>query len=122
MFFIESICFKEEILQKNITDVKVHGPDYDDFEDKELAAQDFLKRIEHYEEIYETLENEELEEQISYIKVINAGEELVIHKHSGPLQARIGYWLMNLHITQRKIYLTRHGESELNLKGQKLIS
>ncbi len=101
-------------------DVKVHGPDYDKFEDKELAAKDFMKRIEHYEEVYETIENEELDGQISYIKVINAGAELVIHKHNGPLQARIGYWLMNTHITKRKIYLTRHGESELNVVGQRV--
>ena len=61
---------------------------------------------------------EENEGHLSYIKVINAGEKLVINRHVGNLQAKVGYWLMNLHITPRTIYLTRHGESEFNVQGK----
>jgi 6-phosphofructo-2-kinase/fructose-2,6-biphosphatase 2 len=50
--------------------------------------------------------------------MINAGERLVINRHCGNLQSRIGYWLLNIHITPRTIYLTRHGESEMNLLGK----
>lgn len=34
------------------------------------------------------------------------------------IQSRIVYYLMNIHVTPRSIYLCRHGESELNLTGR----
>ncbi|XP_022236927.1 6-phosphofructo-2-kinase/fructose-2,6-bisphosphatase 4-like, partial [Limulus polyphemus] len=34
------------------------------------------------------------------------------------IQSRIVYYLMNIHITPRSIYLTRHGESKFNLQGR----
>ena len=34
------------------------------------------------------------------------------------IQSRIVYYLMNIHVTPRSIYLCRHGESELNLAGR----
>jgi hypothetical protein len=35
------------------------------------------------------------------------GEKVVVHKHEGHIQSRIVYYLMNIHITPRTIYLTR---------------
>ena len=97
--------------------MKVHGPDYEGMNQEE-AVQDFLKRIEHYEDCYIPLGDDESEKRLSYMKVINAGERLVINRSAGNLQSRIGYWLMNIHIQPRTIYLTRHGESELNVEGR----
>lgn len=114
--FLESVCDNPEIVECNLKDVKVHGPDYKDI-DKEEAIKDFLKRIDHYKEVYETMD-EEHEGHLSYMKIFNAGEKLVINKHEGNLQSRIVYWLMNIHITPRTIYLTRHGESLCNLSGK----
>lgn len=37
---------------------------------------------------------------------------------SDHIQGRIIYYLMNIHIQPRSIYLCRHGESEMNLKGR----
>merc|ERR1719228_3217456 len=85
--------------------------------DKEEALRDFLKRIDHYNEVYETME-EEHEGHLSFMKIVNAGEKLIVNRHEGNLQSRIVYWLMNIHITPRTIYLTRHGESENNLVGK----
>ncbi len=115
--FIESVCSDEDIISANVAEVKVHGPDYAHVESKEEAARDFLLRLEHYEEQYVPM-CEENENHLSYIKVINAGEKLVINRHVGNLQAKVGYWLMNLHLTPRTIYLTRHGESEFNVQGR----
>lgn len=33
-------------------------------------------------------------------------------------QGRIIYYLMNIHITPRSIYICRHGESESNIQGR----
>jgi len=114
--FLESICDSPQLIQTNIIDVKVHSPDYKNM-DKEEALRDFLRRINHYEAVYEPME-EESESHLSFMKIVNAGEKLIIHRHEGNLQSRIVYWLMNIHITPRTIYLTRHGESEHNLAGK----
>jgi len=114
--FLESICDSPQLIETNILDVKIHSPDYDDM-DKEKALSDFLQRIEHYNEIYVPM-GEEHESHLSFMKVVNAGEKLIINRHEGNLQSRIVYWLMNIHITPRTIYLTRHGESMHNTVGK----
>ena len=78
----------------------------------EAALSDFLLRIEHYQEKYQLLD-EEKENQLSYMKIFNTGEKVVVHKHEGHIQSRIVYYLMNIHITPRTIYLTRVTKSLL---------
>ena len=52
------------------------------------------------------------------VKIIDAGRRfLVLHTH-GFIQSRIVFFVMNLHIRPRVIYLSRHGESELNVAGR----
>ncbi|XP_029731474.2 6-phosphofructo-2-kinase/fructose-2,6-bisphosphatase isoform X3 [Aedes albopictus] len=134
LFFVESICDDPQIIEQNIMikvsgleylpplvsfngieEVKVSSPDYRNM-NMEEALNDFRLRIEHYQERYEPLV-EEIETNLSYMKIYNTGEKVVVHKHEGHIQSRIVYYLMNIHITPRTIYLTRHGESEHNLKG-----
>ena len=88
--FLESICDNPELIETNILDVKVHSPDYDNM-DKEEALSDFLQRIEHYNEVYIPMA-EEHESHLSFMKVVNAGEKLIINRHEGNLQSRIVYW------------------------------
>lgn len=115
LFFVESICDDPEIIEANIIEVKVHSPDYQNC-NKDDALQDFVKRIEHYQMSYQTL-NEEKENH-SFMKIYNAGEKVIVHRHEGHIQSRVVYYLMNIHITPRSIYLTRHGESLLNVQGR----
>ena len=114
--FLESICTADEIVESNVREVKVHSPDYKGVDATE-AISDFLERIRHYEAIYEPI-CEESESHLAFIKLYNAGEKYVIHKHDGYLQSKIVYWIMNVHITPRTIYLTRHGESMYNVAGK----
>lgn len=81
------------------------SPDYANM-NMEAALKDFLLRIEHYQERYQLLD-EENEKSISFMKIFNTGEKVVVHKHEGHIQSRIVYYLMNIHITPRTIYLTR---------------
>uniref|UniRef100_A0A1Q3FXF3 Putative fructose-6-phosphate n=1 Tax=Culex tarsalis TaxID=7177 RepID=A0A1Q3FXF3_CULTA len=115
LFFVESVCDDPQIIEQNIMEVKVSSPDYRNM-NMDQALSDFRLRIEHYQERYEMLE-EDTEKELSYMKIFNTGEKVVVHKHEGHIQSRIVYYLMNIHITPRTIYLTRHGESEHNLKG-----
>ncbi|CAG0879310.1 unnamed protein product [Darwinula stevensoni] len=118
LFFVESICDDPQIIDANIREVKVNSPDYKEHQmGIEERTQDFLKRIEHYREVYETLDEKE-ENHLSFMQIFNTGEKVLVHRHSGHIQSRVVYYLMNIHVTPRTIYLTRHGESVHNLKGR----
>ena len=119
LFFVESICDDPKIIEANILEVKVTSPDYKHF-DKETILHDFLERINHYEKLYETLD-ENLEPDLAYLKIFDTGRKVTVHKHEGHIQARIVYYLMNVRITPRTIYLTRHGESYNNVIGNLLF-
>ncbi len=75
----------------------------------DTVVEDFKKRIQHYADQYETLD-EALEPGLSFIKIFNAGEKVLVHKHEGHIQSRVVYYLMNINLRPRTIYLTRHGE------------
>ncbi|KAI9005310.1 6-phosphofructo-2-kinase-domain-containing protein [Gaertneriomyces semiglobifer] len=113
--FIESICTDKDILQNNI-EMKLQGPDYKNIP-REQAMKDFVARTENYERAYETVGETE-EEDLSYIKLINVGRTVVTHNVHGYLESQCVFYLMQMHIDARTIYLTRHGESTYNLSGR----
>lgn len=55
---------------------------------------------------------------LSYIKIFDVGSRYLVNRVQDHIQSRIVYYLMNIHVTPRSIYLCRHGESELNLVGR----
>lgn len=55
---------------------------------------------------------------MTYVKITNVGHQVVIHRIQDYLQSRLVYFLTNLHIKPRSIWLSRHGESEYNLDGK----
>uniref|UniRef100_A0A667GAP7 6-phosphofructo-2-kinase/fructose-2,6-biphosphatase 4 n=1 Tax=Lynx canadensis TaxID=61383 RepID=A0A667GAP7_LYNCA len=115
-FFVESICVDPEVIAANIVQVKLGSPDYVNH-DSDKATEDFMRRIECYENSYESLD-EDLDRDLSYIKIMDVGQSYVVNRVADHIQSRIVYYLMNIHVTPRCIYLCRHGESELNLKGR----
>lgn len=56
--------------------------------------------------------------ELSLIKVIDVGRRFLVNRVQDHIQSRIVYYLMNIHVQPRTIYLCRHGESEFNLKGK----
>ncbi|ORY92088.1 6-phosphofructo-2-kinase-domain-containing protein [Syncephalastrum racemosum] len=104
--FIESICDKQEIVLANIRNVKVLSPDYIGWEADDVV-QDYKKRIEQQESVYETIADTKL----PFVKLINVGERLIVNKVQGYLQSRIVYYLMNLHNQPRTVYFAREGKS-----------
>lgn len=59
-----------------------------------------------------------LSRDLSYIKIMDVGRRYLVNRVLDHIQSRIVYYLMNIHITPRSIYLCRHGESDLNIKGR----
>ncbi|EOD45410.1 Fructose-bisphosphatase [Neofusicoccum parvum] len=113
--FVESKCDDEELIMQNILEVKTTSPDYKG-QDPEVAAQDFRNRIRNYEKVYQTIDEDEYD--LTYVKLIDVGKQVIINKIRDYLQSRVVYYLMNLHIKPRSIWLSRHGESKYNLSGQ----
>ncbi|XP_041655118.1 6-phosphofructo-2-kinase/fructose-2,6-bisphosphatase 1-like isoform X1 [Cheilinus undulatus] len=116
VFFVESICDDPEIIAENIKQVKFGSPDYVD-RDIDEANEDFLKRIECYRASYMPIDDER-DRKLSYIKIFDVGSRYLVNRVQDHIQSRIVYYLMNIHVTPRSIYLSRHGESELNLLGR----
>ncbi len=130
--FVESKCDDEKLIMSNILEVKTTSPDYKG-QDPEEAARDFRKRISNYERVYETID--ESERGYTYVKLINVGHQVIINLIQDYLSSRLVYYLINLHIKPRHIWLSRvsnssgsevfqetnahqHGESEYNLQGK----
>jgi 6-phosphofructo-2-kinase / fructose-2,6-biphosphatase 2 len=102
--FVESKCDDEDLIMSNILEVKTTSPDYAGL-DPDVAARDFRNRIRNYEKIYQTLDDDE--SKLSYIKIMNVGKQVIINRIQDYLQSRVVYYLMNLHIKPRSIWLSR---------------
>jgi 6-phosphofructo-2-kinase/fructose-2,6-biphosphatase 2 len=102
--FVESICDDEDIIMSNILEVKTTSPDYQG-KDPESAAQDFRNRIRNYEKVYQTIDADESD--LTYLKIMNVGKQVIINRIQDYLQSRVVYYLMNLHIKPRSIWLSR---------------
>jgi broad specificity phosphatase PhoE len=111
--FIESICEDEAVVEANVRENKLRSPDYADV-DPEEAVRDFRARIAEYERHYEPIDDEDK----SYVKLIDVGRQVVVNRMEGYLEARIIFFLMNLHPSRRHIWLARHGESRFNVQGR----
>ena len=93
LFFVESICNDDTIIESNIKEVKTASPDYTNFtEDRVL--DDFKKRIGHYKQKYQTLD-ESFEPDYSFMKISDRGTKVMVHKQEGHIQSRIFCFLMS---------------------------
>ncbi|KAK2739026.1 hypothetical protein FQN57_006708 [Myotisia sp. PD_48] len=105
--FIESSCTDERIIEENVRRVKISSPDYVGWNAQD-AVKDYLARISARIPLFETMEEPEL----NYIKMFNAGERMKINNCGfGYLHHRIVFYLLNLHIKNRRTYFVRAGTS-----------
>lgn len=115
IIFLETICNDRAMIDRNIELKIQQSPDYADEPDHEVALQDFKDRLRNYEKMYEPVT------EGSYIKMIDmvSGRgKMEVNSISGYLPGRIVFFLVNTHITPRPILLTRHGESQDNVRGR----
>lgn len=117
IIWIESICDLPEIIEYNIKKTKINSPDYKNWKNPEQAAEDFRKRIQEYEKIYDPLSIKSDGFCSSFIKLINQGDKMIIRNVRGYVESKIISYLTNLHTGNRPIYFLCHGESEFNEKG-----
>ncbi|KDQ60547.1 hypothetical protein JAAARDRAFT_124427 [Jaapia argillacea MUCL 33604] len=114
VIFLESVCDDPAIIAANVALKVTSGdPDYKDMS-REEAKRDFLRRIKEYEAVYETI----TEPNLSYLRIIDVGDQVSVCRIHGYLQSRIAFYLMNLHLKPRSIFFSRHGESQFNVEGK----
>ncbi|WWC72004.1 uncharacterized protein I206_105963 [Kwoniella pini CBS 10737] len=114
LMFLESFCDDPVVIAANVALKASSGdPDYAGMS-REDAERDFRKRIEQYESVYQTI----TEPDISYCRILNVGQRVTINRIQSYLQSRVAFYLMNLHLKPRSIYLSRHGESMYNVEGK----
>ena len=106
VIFVESKCDDENLIMANIRDVKTTSPDYQG-QDPEKAALDFRNRIRNYEKVYKSLNEDGDEDDLTFLKIMNVGKQVIINRIRDYLQSRIVYYLMNLHIRPRSVWLSR---------------
>ncbi|EPY50764.1 6-phosphofructo-2-kinase [Schizosaccharomyces cryophilus OY26] len=117
IMFLESVCTDEALFQQNMV-LKARGPDYEGF-DAEEALVDLQKRVELYRKYYEPIdEREEGLPFLQYVKVINVGIKVITHNIEGFLTGQAVYFMLNLNIRKRQIWLTRPGESNDTIAGR----
>ena len=93
------------MIEANVREVKIYSPDYKNVDSK-TAIDDFLERIRLYEMKYEAID-EKLDKHLSFIKIYNVGERFLVNRVLGHIQSRVVYFLMNIRVLPRTIYLTR---------------
>ncbi len=109
--FVELRTWDPGVIEANIRETKVTSPDYAGV-DPEEAASDFRARIAQYESVYEPLDSD----SVSYIRISDVDEQMVINRVHGYVAMRIAHLLHNLHIESRTIWMSRHGESHDNVR------
>ncbi|KAJ1654922.1 Fructose-2,6-bisphosphatase [Dispira simplex] len=116
VLFVESICDDQQVLRHNIR-MKLMSPDYM-LIDPATARKDFLARLRNYERAYQTIGTWEEKRDVQYCKIINVGKKVIANNIQGYLAGQCVFYLMNMNLARRQIWITRHGESEDNLSGR----
>jgi len=110
VLFVEMHCDDPAIIELNIRATKLSSPDYENV-DESAAVEDFRRRIAHYIRAYQPVTDTEG----AFLRVSGAGRNLTVSQVDGYLAGRLVFFLMNLHLVDRPVLLTRHGESMYNV-------
>ena len=113
VLFVETICDDPAIIDANVRHNKLGLPDYAGM-GADDALRDFLARIAQYARAYVPVGDDEG----SYVKLVDAGRQVISSRIEGYLPSRLVFFLMQIRPTHRPIWLSRHGESEFNVAGR----
>lgn len=111
--FIETICDDPAVIERRVRETKLRSPDYAGLPEED-AIRDFLRRVSHYESVYEPVADDEGR----YVKMVDEGEKVVVHRIDGNILSRAVFFLMNLRTKPRSLYMVRHGESVFNVEDR----
>ena len=113
VLFVELVCEDEAIIEANVRATKTFSQDYEGV-DEYAATSDFRARIGHYARVYEPLDDPTQR----YVKVLDLGRTVVVHRIHGYLESRMVAFLLASRPSRRVVWLSRHGESRFNAHGK----
>ncbi|KAJ1919794.1 Fructose-2,6-bisphosphatase [Tieghemiomyces parasiticus] len=116
VLFVESICDDQSVIRHNVR-MKLLSPDYIGMDPGD-ARRDFLLRLRNYERAYQTIGPWEERREAQYCKIINVGKKIIAYNVQGYVAGQCVFYLMNMNLARRQIWITRHGESLDNLSGR----
>ncbi|KAJ1918446.1 6-phosphofructo-2-kinase [Mycoemilia scoparia] len=116
VLFVESICNDQDIISRNIK-LKTKGPDYIGV-DPAIAEADFRARLKNYERAYTPLGDYEENRDAQYCKIVDVGKKVIAHNIQGYIESQCVFYLMNINLQPRIIFISRHGQSEDNVLGR----
>ena len=76
-----------------------------------------MERVKQYEARYEPVDDAE---ECAYIKLVNVGDKVITRRCGGYLTSQLGFYLGNVHIQPRRIWLALHGESQLQVESRRV--
>lgn len=110
--YIESICDNEKMLEYNIQKSVKHLNDQFYKITKDEAHKNFCLKIKEYENQYETICSDELDGNIRFLKIFNAGKSLEVHKMEGHIASLAIQFLLNIRLDIGPIYIISPGYTE----------
>lgn len=113
IIFLESICDDAGVIEALIRETKLSSPDYIGH-DPQRVMDEIMAKVAFYAKDYETIPEDNNPQ--SFIKIFDGGRKISINKITGYIPGRIVFFLMNLHVYARPVWLTRCGESEAQSK------
>lgn len=117
--FLESVCSDQRVLEENYRLKMKYSPDYCDMSMDDALA-DFKTRIKMYESAYETITDRTLH-YVKLIDMVTGRGHMDVNRISGYIPGKMVFYLMQICKAlgrSRKIWLTRHGQSQYNVQGK----
>jgi hypothetical protein len=112
LVFLETVL-TDDMAWYNVKESKLNSPDYEGWS-PDAIMRDFYRRIELYKKAYEPCTAADG----SFIRVTNAGDELLVHRCPGYTLGRVSWLVNSMRLTLRPILLARTGESTYDLDGR----
>jgi len=109
--YVEAVCSDQELLDANMREKARNSPDFAGLAEQD-ALRDLRDRIKKYEDVYETVEDDEG----SYIKLYNLSSKVMANHCYGRIAKSMLPYLMAIHIGARPIWLVRAGAGQQNPK------
>jgi broad specificity phosphatase PhoE/predicted kinase len=122
-----NVIFVELISSETMVDEKhMASLDSDGASGVENLIEDYHQRVNHYLKVYEPVASgppNDIEHSYSYIKCIDHGKQVELNKIDGYMPGRIAQFITNCchcywNSDHKKLYLSRHGQSEYNAAGR----
>lgn len=111
--FIESLVTDDSIILKNMEEAARSSPDYKNW-DYNKAYKDYSERINFLAPYYREMNEEDNNNNLSYIKFINFGERIELHNSNyGYLINKVVFFLMNSRIKSGSVFFARCYKNDL---------